>query len=157
MAQFLHSAHFQCAVLSWIITVGVLFLGVCQSNRRLLRSLQMFLTPWWLFTARQPLGDLPVSRSASQSLSPAHYSLAWRFSFIALYYQLLINHLNPSLVSNSKRRPSSGFPDFRALVELLIWLTCRKATITSDLRFEICNQLNSQLTVFNERAAFCAL
>lgn len=54
---------------------------VCRVNPGLLRSLQMFLTPWCLFTARRPLRDLRAGRSASQ----AHYPVAWRFRFIALY------------------------------------------------------------------------
>lgn len=95
-----HISSEKCWVKS---SVSVVF-RVCQDNPQLHRSLQMFLTPWWLFTARKPLGDPSVSRLVSQTLSQAHYSAAWRFSFIALYYRWLINHLNPSLVSNSKRK-----------------------------------------------------
>lgn len=77
--SFLHSPRERCRVKS-SVSAGF---WVCHDNPEWPRSLQMFLTPWWLFTAQKALRDLTVSRLLSQSLSQAHYSAAWRSSFIA--------------------------------------------------------------------------
>lgn len=65
--------------------------GCVTRPSRQLRSLQMFLTP---FAACKPLRDLAASEVLSHGLSGAHYPAVWRFSVIALYYQLVMNHLN---------------------------------------------------------------